>query len=57
MDTSGRGNDWVMTAVPFGVMAIIALYFTGGPTNALEFLDDTIRTMVYRMADFVSAWL
>jgi hypothetical protein len=57
MDTSGGGNDWVMTVVPLGVMAIIAVYFAGGPTNALQFLDDTIRTIVYRAAEFVNAWL
>lgn len=57
MNTSGGGNDWVMTAVPLGVMAIIAVYLAGGPTNALGFLDDTIRTIAYRVSDFVSAWL
>jgi hypothetical protein len=46
-----------MTAAPLVVMAIIAVYLTGGTNSALQFLDDTIRTIVYRLSDFVSTWL
>ena len=57
MNTSGRGNDWVMMTVPLGVTALMAVYFAGGPTNALEFVNDTVRIIVYHVAAFVSALL
>jgi hypothetical protein len=57
MNTSGHGNDWLMMAVPLGVTVIVAVYFAGGPTNALEFVNDAVRTIAYDVAAFVSALL
>ena len=57
MNTSGHGNDWLMMAVPLGVTVIVAVYFAGGPTHALEFVNDAVRTTVYHVDTFVRALL
>ena len=51
MDTGGRGNDGLMMVVPIGVSVIVLVMLAGGPTNALEFLNDTVRTIVYHAED------
>jgi hypothetical protein len=56
MNTGGRGNDGLMTVVPIGVSVIVLVMLAGGPTNALEFLDDTVRTIVYHGRTILSAW-
>lgn len=57
MNTSGHGNDWLMMTVPLGVTLMVAVYFAGGPTNALVFVNDTVRTIVYHVDTFVRALL
>ena len=56
MNTSGRGNDGLMVAAPIGVSVIVLVILAGGPTNALEFLNDTVRTIVYHARTLLSAW-
>lgn len=57
MNTSGHGNDWLMMTVPLGVTVIVAVYIAGGPTNALEFVNNTVRIVVNQITTIVSAWL
>jgi hypothetical protein len=57
MNTSGHGNDWLMMTWPLGVTVIVAVYVAGGPTHALEFVNDVVRTTVYHLDAFVRALL
>ena len=57
MKTSGYGNDWLMMTVPLGVTVMVAVYFAGGPTHALEFVNDAVRTIAYHVDTFVRALL
>ena len=57
MNTSGHGNDGLMVAVPVGVAVILLVGLAGGPVNALHFVNDAVRTIVYQVTSLVSAWL
>jgi hypothetical protein len=56
MNTGGHGNDGLMIAVPIGVCAIVVVILAGGPANALEFVNDAVRDIVYDVTTLLSAW-
>jgi hypothetical protein len=57
MNTGGRGNEGLMVLVPIAVSAIILVILAGGPENALQFVNDAVRHIVYQVTTLVSAWL
>jgi hypothetical protein len=57
MNTGGRGNDGVMVLVPLVVGVVILVTLAGGPSNALQYVNDAVRTIVYQVTTLVSAWL
>ena len=57
MNTGGHGNDGLMVMAPIAVAVIVLVILAGGPTNALEYANDAVRTIVYQVTTIVSAWL
>jgi hypothetical protein len=55
MNTGGHGNDGLMTLAPIGIAIIVGVILYGGPTNALEAVNDLIRDIVYLAMDLVTA--
>jgi hypothetical protein len=57
MNTGGNANDGLMVVAPIVVLVIVTIYLAGGPTDAFEFLNDAVRTIVYHMDNVVRALL
>ena len=56
MQTSGHGNDALMVLVPVGVAVVIGVILFGGPTNALEAVNNIVRDVANEAMALVSAW-
>ena len=56
MQTSGHGNDALMVLVPVGVTVVIGVILFGGPTNALEAVNNIVRNVANEAMALVSAW-
>ncbi len=56
MQTSGHGNDGLMILVPVGVAVVVGVILFGGPTNALEAINNIVRDVAYEAMTLVSAW-
>lgn len=57
MNTGGYGNDSVMTIAPIVIAIVVGVILFGGPTNALEALNNLIRDTVYQVMMLISALL
>ena len=57
MNTGGHANDGLMVMAPIGVAVIVLVILAGGPANALEYVNDAVRSIVYHVTTTVSAWL
>jgi len=55
MNTSGYGNDSLMTVAPVAIAIVVGVILFGGPTNALEALNTLVREIVYQAMALVSA--
>ena len=55
MQTSGHGNDALMILVPVGVTVVVGVILFGGPTNALEAVNNLVRDIVYQVIALISA--
>jgi hypothetical protein len=53
MNTSGHGNDTLIIFVPLAVMLFAVVYLLGGPTEALETINDVVRQIVRETAEYV----
>ena len=56
MQTSGHGNDALMILVPVGVSVVVGVILFGGPTNALEAVNNIVRNVANEAMALVSAW-
>ena len=56
MNTSGRGNDSVMVLASIGLAVAVTVFLYGGPTNAMEGINNLIRDLVYAAMTQASAW-
>ena len=56
MQTSGHGNDALMILVPTGVAVVVGVILFGGPTNALEAVNNIVRDVANEAMVLVSAW-
>jgi len=56
MQTSGHGNDALMVLVPVGVAVVVGVILFGGPTNALEAVNNIVRNVANEAMALVSAW-
>ena len=56
MQTSGHGNDALMILVPTGVAVVVGIILFGGPTNALEAVNNIVRNVANEAMALVSAW-
>ena len=56
MGTAGHGNDGLMVVL-IGVSVFVLVILAGGPANALQFVNDAVRAIVYQVTTLVSAWL
>ena len=57
MQTSGHGNDALMILVPVGVAVVVGVILFGGPTNAVEAINNIVRDVANGAMTLVSAWL
>ena len=56
MQTSGHGNDALMILVPVGVAVVVGVILFGGPTNAVEAINNIVRDVANEAMTLVSAW-
>ena len=56
MQTSGHGNDALMVLAPIGVAVLVGVILFGGPTNALEAVNNIVRNVANEAMALVSAW-
>ena len=57
MQTSGHGNDALMILVPVGVSFVVGVILFGGPTEAVEAINNIVRDVANEAMTLVSAWL
>jgi hypothetical protein len=55
MNTSGYGNDSLMTVAPIVIAIVVGVILFGGPTNALEAVNILVREIVYHAMAAVGA--
>jgi len=55
MNTSGHGNDGLMILAPVGIAIVVGVILFGGPTNALEAMNNLVRDTVHQVMTLVSA--
>lgn len=56
MQTSGHGNDSLLILVSVGMSVVVAVILFGGPTNALEAVNNIVRDVANEAMALVSAW-
>ena len=56
METSGHGNDSLLILVSVGVSVVVGIIIFGGPTNALEAVNNVVRNVANEAMALVSAW-
>ena len=56
MRTSGHGNDSLLILVSVGVSVVVGIIIFGGPTNALEAVNNIVRNVANEAIALVSAW-
>ena len=56
MQTSGHGNDSLMVLIPTGVAVIVGVILFGGPTNAVEAINNIVRDVANETMALLSAW-
>ena len=56
MRTSGHGNDSLLILVSVGVSVVVGIIIFGGPTNALEAVNNIVRNVANEAMALVSAW-
>ena len=57
MQTGGHSNDGLMILVPVGVSIVVGVILFGGPTNALEAVNNLVREIVYQAQTLASSLL
>ena len=56
MHTSGHGNDALMILVPIAVSVVVGAILFGGPTEALEAINNMVRDVASEAMTLASAW-
>jgi hypothetical protein len=56
MQTSGNGNDGLMILFSVGVTVVVGVVLFGGPANAVEAINNIVRSIAYGAMTMVSAW-
>jgi hypothetical protein len=54
MNTSGHGNDGLISFVPLGVAVSVGVILLGGTANAMEAIDAFVREVVYTAANLIN---
>jgi len=55
MTTSGGGGrDFLMTAVPLGMLVVFVMFMAGGPASSLAWLEGLLRSMLDWVRHLVS---
>lgn len=54
MRTSGAGREGWMTAVPLGVLVLVATYIAGGPHDLLRIMERTMEAVVQWVSELAS---
>ena len=57
MRTSGHGNDAPMVLIPFGVAIVVGVILSGGPTEALEMVNELARLIVQQGMEIIHGLL
>jgi hypothetical protein len=55
MDTGGHGNDALIILVPLSVMLVAVVILCGGPAEALDAINDVVRSVVRDVAAYLRA--
>ena len=55
MTTSGGGRrDYLMTAVPLGMLVMFIIFMAGGPSSSLAWIEGVLRSMLEWVRQLVS---
>ena len=55
MTTSGGGRrDYLMTAVPLGMLVMFIMFMAGGPSSSLAWIEGVLRSMLDWVTQLVS---